>query len=147
MINLQTTYDLENVQVEEESTARDLNEIANRMKPEIESYVRIQRELDQIKQNVHELTQQKKILEDTIMKCMQDNGLFEIKANDGSIRLEEKSVPSSLNKDMIKQCIAERVDLDLAESLTDSMFKNRPMNPKLSLKIKGVASRSRRTRN
>lgn len=131
------------VSVSNQPTSEDrLDEIAERMKTEIEMYVNLERELVEIKKRVRDLAKERNVLQEAIMKCMRENGLFEIRANDGSIRLEEKNKPSSLNKDTIKQCLAERIDDEnMAEAITESIFKNRPMVSTSTLKIKGQAGR------
>ncbi len=103
---------------------------------EIERYARLKNEIQDQRKVIKELTDDYKTLEDKIITCMKDNGVTEIRANNGNLRLQERKVASSINKDAIKKCISERIGNSEAQVVTDTLFKNRPTVSKTCLSMR-----------
>lgn len=128
----------------DENTNVDLEQIAYHMKPEIERYLALSETINELKAELRGHMKDRKQAEENILKCMRSNSLIHIKASDGFLTVEEKRSPSSLNKDMVKEYIANRIDGASAEDIADDLFRNRPLVQRTKLKlVKNTASQRR----
>lgn len=103
----------------------------------VTEYVRLSGELDRLRVQSKQISDQRKELERTIQKFMEENMLQAIDTVGGKIKLVGSQVKPSLKKDLVEQLLTTRLGPTVASQVMHIMFEEREST--LVKKVKVIA--------
>ncbi|KAJ3081297.1 hypothetical protein HK102_002440, partial [Quaeritorhiza haematococci] len=102
------------------------NGVMNSLKNNVKEYVTLTKEIKEAKGHIKLLSARVTELEGELVQFMKSHDIHSLQISNGKINLYESKTVKPLNRDILTQTIAQKLDPSVAKELVESAFESRP---------------------